>query len=432
MALLLPVILQALNSISKLLVGAEGRLAAISVQTDRPLGIMPKPWQALAQGGEDIGTFLNNNTAQVTAIRPQQIRIDHLYDGYNVVSKSDNTLVFDWSKLDAQVEKIRATGAMPFFSLSYMPSVISKSDIVDEPKNYNDWQLVVQKTIEHYSGEKGLNNVYYEIWNEPDLFGKWTIGGKKDYRRLYTFASRGAQQARGVKPFKIGGAATTGLYDNWVNYFFPYILENRLRLDFYSWHRYDKNLDKFTQDVNQVGTLIDSHPYFADVEKIISEMGSDSKQGGDNDTRLGAAHLVAVAGELMGKIKYGFTFAVSGSWGILGKPRYEAIRFLNMLGDQRLSLTGTGSWVSAIGGLKNNTYQVLLVNYDPKNTHSEVVPVSFIDLKPGTFTLKQSVMLGGVVQSEIATTEAMLQKSIPMSPNSVVLLELTPKQITTN
>ncbi|KKS33243.1 MAG: hypothetical protein UU93_C0001G0074 [Candidatus Amesbacteria bacterium GW2011_GWA2_42_12] len=428
MALLLPVILQALNSISRLLVGAEGRLAAISVQTDRPLGIMSKPWQALAQGGEDVGTFLDNNTAQVMNLKPQQIRIDHLYDGYNVVSKNDNTLVFDWSRLDIQVDKIRATGAMPFFSLSYMPPVISKSDIVDEPKDYSEWQLVVQKTIEHYSGEKGLNNIYYEVWNEPDLFGKWKMGGKKDYRKLYTFASRGAQQARGVKPFKIGGVATTGLYDNWVNYFFPYILENRLRLDFYSWHRYDKNLDKFTQDVNQVRTLIDSQPYFANVEKIISEMGPDSEQGGDNDTRLGAAHLVAVAGELIGKIKYGFSFAVSGSWGILGKPRYEALRFLNMLGDQRLSLTGEGTWVKAIGGLKDNTYQVLLVNYDPQNAHSEVVPVSFMDLKPGTFTLKQSVMLGGVIQSEIATTEAMLQKSIPMTPNSVVLLELIPKK----
>ena len=99
-----------------------------------------------------------------------------------------------------------------------------------------------------------------------------------------------------------------------------------------------------------------------------------------------------------------------------------------MLGDQRLSLTGEGTWVKAIGGLKDNTYQVLLVNYDPQNAHSEVVPVSFMDLKPGTFTLKQSVMLGGVIQSEIATTEAMLQKSIPMTPNSVVLLELIPKK----
>lgn len=432
LALVLPILLRSLNSVTKFLAGAEGRLAAIAVETNRPLGTMPAPWRALAQGGEEMGTFLDNRVGQVAALRPAQIRIDHIYDGYNVVNKNGNELVFDWAKLDAQVDKIRATGAMPFFSLSYMPTAISKGDIIDEPRDYNEWALVVQKTIEHYSGNKGLDGVYYEVWNEPDLFGKWTMGGKKDYRQLYTFASRGAQQARGVKPFKIGGAATTGLYENWVNSFFPYILDNRLRLDFYSWHRYDSNLDKYTEDVVKVDQLIQGHPYFSNVEKTITELGPDSEKGGSNDTNLGAAHLVAVARELMGKIKYGFTFSISGAWGILGKPREGAMQLLGKLGEQRLSVTGEGTWVRAIGGQKDFTYQVLLVNYDPKASHSEVVPVSFINLVPGTFILKQTILGGGTVQNEEATTEAVLQRSVPMTPNSVVLLELTPKQIVTN
>ena len=36
-------------------------------------------------------------------------------------------------------------------------------------------------------------------------------------------------------------------------------------------------------------------------------------------------------------------------------------------------------------------------------------------------------MGGGTIQSEVATTEAILQREIPMTPNSAVLLELTPK-----
>ena len=78
---------------------------------------------------------------------------------------------------------------------------------------------MVQRTIEHYSGEKGIANVYYEVWNEPDLFGKWTMGGNKDYKKLYLYASRGAQAARVSQTFKFGGPATTGLYKNWLDQF---------------------------------------------------------------------------------------------------------------------------------------------------------------------------------------------------------------------
>ena len=114
-----------------------------------------------------------------------------------------------------------------------MPLAISKGDIVDEPKDWNEWALTVQRTIEYYSGEKGIANVYYEVWNEPDLFGKWTMGGNKDYKKLYLYASRGAQAAQVSQTFKFGGPATTGLYKNWLDRFFPFILENQLRLDFF-------------------------------------------------------------------------------------------------------------------------------------------------------------------------------------------------------
>ncbi len=69
-----------------------------------------------------------------------------------------------------------------------------------------------------------------------------------------------------------------------------------------------------------------------------------------------------------------------------------------------------------------------MVNYDPRGEHSEIVPVTFVNLVNQNFLLRQIVMGGGTTQSEAATTEAMLQKEIPLTPNSAVLLELTPKQ----
>ena len=424
LALALPLLLKGVNYVQRLMIGAEGRLAAITVETDHVLGPMPQPWRALAQGGEDLLGFMDKAGPQVAGVKTQYVRIDHIYDGFNVVGPG---LTFNWTSLDQVVDKIRAAGATPFLSLSYMPLAISKGDILDEPRDWNEWSLVVQKTIEHFSGEKSIPDVYYEVWNEPDLFGKWTMGGSKDYKKLYLYASRGAQAALVSQAFKFGGPATTGLYRNWLDSFFPFILENRLRLDFFSWHRYDIDLNKYSEDVAFVNLWIESHPYFANVEKIISEMGPNSEKAGENDTRVGAAHLLAVTRELLSQIKYVFTFSVTGQWGVIGKPRYEALRLLSDLGDQRLAVSGDGTWVRAFGAKKGDTYQVLVVNYDSRGGHSEVVPVTFVNLVNQNFLLRQTAMGGGTTQTEVATTEAILQREIPLIPNSAVLLELTPR-----
>ena len=426
LALVLPVLLRGVNYLQRWMAGAEGRLAAINVDVERPIGPLPQPWRALAQGGENLKTFMDGNSEKIRELGPQYIRIDHIYDGFNVVAAENNNLKFNWTELDALVDKITAAGATPFFSLSYMPSAIASGDEVSEPKDWNLWADVVQKTIEHYSGERGLTGVYYEVWNEPDLFGKWTMGGRKDYKKLYSYAAAGARDAQNTQPFKLGGPATTGLYRNWLDKFFPFILDNNLRLDFFSWHRYDPDTNKYAQDVTNVDRWLDSHPYFANVEKIVSEMGPQSQAGGINDTSQGAVYVIAGQRELMYKAKLGFNFAVNGSWGILGKPRGEALKMLGTLGAQRLSVSGEGTWVRAIGAMKDGTYQILVANYDPKGAHSEVVPVSFMNLKNNNFILKQTFLAGTSRQEEVATTAAIWQKQVAMTPNSAVLLELTP------
>lgn len=427
LALVLPGFLRLANNAVRSIAGAEGRLAAITVETDRIVGPIPRVWAALAQGGEDLKTFLDKDQDKIARFRPEYIRIDHIYDQFGVVKRDGSgKLTYDWSELDGLVDKMASVGAKPFFSLSYMPEVMASGDMVSTPKNWAEWSELVKATVEHYSGEKGIENVYYEVWNEPDLFGKWKMGGSRDYKDLYMYAARGAAAARGVTAFKIGGPATTGLYRAWVDKFFPFILENKLRLDFVSWHRYDLDINKYISDADSADKWLDSHPYFSQVEKIVSEMGPNSSAGGENDTAAGAAHLVASARELMFKIRYGFNFAVTGSWGVVNKPRGQALAMLAGLGSQRLSLSGEGSWVRAIGAMKNNAYQVLLANFDPKGTHSEIVPVSFIRLSGNNWQLKKTLLGGQTTVTEIATTSAMIQREIPMQPNTVVLLELAP------
>src|SRR6185369_10750978 len=239
---------------------ASGEPANLQVDTTAVLGPMPRPWRNLAQGGEQFDWRMGSLVPSVRALHPEYVRIDHIYDFYDIVKGTPGNLTFDFSKLDGLIDDIVATGAKPYIALSYMPPAISNGDILGKPQRWEDWQLTIQKTIEHVSGQKGIANVYYEVWNEPDLFGKWNYYGDKNYLTLYDYAARGAANARGVKPFKIGGPAITALYQNWFDAVAKFAVNNHVRLDFFSWHRYSTDLDLYKKDMFSVKEWVAKYP----------------------------------------------------------------------------------------------------------------------------------------------------------------------------
>jgi hypothetical protein len=147
--------------------------------------------------------------------------------------------------------------------------------------------------------------------------------------------------------------------------------------------------------------------------------------GKENDLNIGAAHLVAMNRELMGKTKLNLAFAVWGKWGVLGKPRGKAMEFLERLGSFRLPITGEGTWVKAIAGKDKNTYSVVVVNYDEKDNHIESVPVTFTGLLPGKYKFQSQTLSEELKEIEIATSAAIWQTTIYLPKNQVVYLELS-------
>ena len=64
---------------------ASGVPANLVVNTTAVLGPMPRPWRNLAQGGEDHNWRIDKLTPQVAALKPEYIRLDHVYDFYDIV-----------------------------------------------------------------------------------------------------------------------------------------------------------------------------------------------------------------------------------------------------------------------------------------------------------------------------------------------------------
>lgn len=435
-----------LDKIREFFSKASGQPANIVIDTQAVLGPVPRPWRNLAQGGEGHDWQLAPIVNQVKALHPEYIRIDHLYDFYEIVGGTSGNLTFNFAKLDPILDAITATGAKPFISLSYMPPAISRGDIVDQPSNWADWQLTVQRTIEHISGTKKISDVYYEVWNEPDLFGKWNYYGSKSYLTLYSYSAMGAKQAKNVLPFKLGGPAITALYKNWFQALAKHALNNNLKFDFFSWHRYSHDLERFEKDFIEIRGWKARYPALSDVELLITEWGPDSNNHPGYDTGYSGAHAVATSIMMMNAIDRGFVFEIQdgkdpqgqanwGRWGLLThadfgsktKPRYQALQFLDQISNQRLSLTGQGSWVKAVAARnpRLNT-EILLVNFDPKGTHSENVPVTFTNIEPGNYQVLLQFFGGRSQTISIATSAASLQINIPIPVNNLVKVELKP------
>ncbi|TRZ52394.1 hypothetical protein D4R99_02770 [bacterium] len=433
--------------------------ANIVVDITKTSGPFPDRWKALAQGGEESGTrMLENVVPQISELYPKYIRLDHIYDFYNVVSRdSSNNLSFDFSQLDQTVCDIYHAGAKPFLSLGYMPPTMSSDgSLIGQPKNWNEWTFLVQKTVEHYSNKNTIlscgamedfwkTDIYYEVWNEPDLetFGKWSYTGGKNYSDLYFYSVKGAQQAQNVLPFKIGGPVTTTLYKNWIQKFLDYVILNNLRIDFISWHHYSKKTNDYTDDIVNLNKWLSEDPKYIPYQKlpkIISEWGYDSAVNPIADTEVGAAHTVASLRNLLNaKLELAFLFEIkdgpSPSWGILTndgkeKPRYQALKLLNSLDGSQLMVDGEGSNVSAIASLNSEKVVLILTNYDESGRNYEAVPVSFKNLDGIKYNLtkkyadgRSDTMLNIVpVGSEIRLDQ---EKSIIMQANTVVELELT-------
>lgn len=443
----LPLVILATKKVLNPSKQASGKLANISVDASLPQSpINPQLWQNFSQGGEEPKDMLAPVISEVAALSPQLIRVDHIYDYYNVY-RSENS--FDFSQLDKVVKTIIQTGAKPMLCLSYTPANLSgNGQITSVPKNWQAWQNLVKATVERYSGRNGLNitNVYYEVYNEPDLFGGWHYGKEPNYLTLYYYSILGAKSAQNVNSFKIGGPAITGFYPNWIKALLNYASKNNLPVDFVSWHRYSENLPDYDSDFESLNQILTDYPAYFSVERVISEFGPESEYSSWYSSQTGAAHAIAVSTHLLGKVHRVFAFELkdgpekagvenSRQWGMIGhetngkktKPRYQAYLFLNQLKGKRLLLEGEGSWVSGTAAKDGNMIKILLVNFDPHGRHSEIVPLRVNNLSSGNWQIDLDYLFSPDSKQNKLVSEGKLFQRVSLSANDAVLITLTRK-----
>jgi hypothetical protein len=425
---------------------ATGTKATIVVDASVTLeSISTDFYHAFAQGGEEATDMIAPIVSETKALTPRIIRIDHIYDHFDVVSGSSGNLSYNFDKLDQIVGTIVATGAKPLLSLSFMPTVIAKDgSIINQPNNWDDWAAVVKRTVEHYSGkgEKNISGVYYEVWNEPDLdqFGKWKLSGEKNYLTLYRYAAQGATSATNVNGFAIGGPSTTGLYKNWI----IGLASTGARIDFFSWHSYVSDPKQYMTDQHNLVDWLLPYPGLSLKPTLITEFGFTGAKNTLYGTTFGAAHTAAVIRQLIsGGPTYLFSFELidgpnqkdGTGWGLFthptngkkAKPRYSIYSFMDAMKGDRLQLTGEGTWVTGFATKRDNVIRIFLVNFDPYGSHSETVPITVTGLTNGAYTYKERFLFGRSIQTDESITNGTLTKEVFMQTQSMAILEITQK-----
>lgn len=388
-------------------------------------------WPNFAQGGEEQALMLQPAELQIRKLQPHYIRIDHL---------------FDFPDLDQRLEEIISLGATPFLSLSYFPSDIS-TNLTDYPTTFDLWKDLIAKTIQRYSGQTGKNysGIYYEVWNEPDLFGKMT---PEQYFNLYQAAVEAADQCQDCQPFKIGGPAITTLKKDWLSSFFSLINQNRVRIDFVSWHSYQTNPQKTLWETNEIIQMTGFTAINPKPELIISEWGSTPENSPLHDSYFDASHTINAVNLLkntpldklfafelkdgpdpQGKTHWGrWGLLTHQSAGLIPKPRYFAFLYLDKLLNYELTPRQQASEISTIGSTNGReNYAFVFAN---NRNFGQPLFLKVKDMPPGIYTVNtylydKSHQPEAPQTSQIVLNENELNLSISLEPNAISLTELS-------
>jgi len=153
----------------------------------------------------------------------------------------------NFSYLDQVFDTMLEHGVRPFVELGFMPGALASGKQTvfwwkgnaTPPADWDLWSELLRGLLSHWISRYGSEEVRkwpVEVWNEPNLEGFWEGASKENYFRLYESS---VLAIKSVDPaIRVGGPATCGTSDDWVEDFLAFVRERGLALDFFSRHLY--------------------------------------------------------------------------------------------------------------------------------------------------------------------------------------------------
>ncbi|MBU0549352.1 MAG: hypothetical protein KKH80_01645 [Candidatus Omnitrophica bacterium] len=149
------------------------------------------------------------------------------------------------------IKNINASGGITLLNLYGMPPGLGKVlDKKSSPWDIKAFKELLKDIIRYFSCEKGYN-IWYEVWNAPDL-DDFFIGQKQEYFNIYQAIAESVKELEREtnRNIPIGGPGVTWWFQNiegnsvlypqrsLIYELIRFCAQRRLPLDFISWHAY--------------------------------------------------------------------------------------------------------------------------------------------------------------------------------------------------
>ncbi len=190
------------------------------------------------------------------------VDVHRIFTNFDADENDPKSYKFDFT--DIYLKNIASVNAKTFYRLGASIEHQRKVGTV-APKDFLKWAKICEHIIMHYTEgwADGFHYdiEYWEIWNEPDCrYGAdgpsscWT-GTDEQFYEFFTVVFKHLK-AR-FPHLKIGGPAIASLWSPWlVKDMIKTIKDEKLKLDFFSFHRYAKTPGDFLCDIDEAVRLM--------------------------------------------------------------------------------------------------------------------------------------------------------------------------------
>ncbi|TNJ66954.1 hypothetical protein FE784_07060 [Paenibacillus hemerocallicola] len=187
---------------------------------------------------------------------------------------ADDPASYDFSRTDEYIRSVLATGAKIVYRLGESIEHTKVKYYVHPPADMEKWARICVNIIRHYNEgwadgfHYGIR--YWEIWNEPDNPDRncmWS-GTPEQYYEMYRIAATAIK--RHDPALKVGGQAATMVNLPFTEGFVAYCRDNRLPLDFFTWHTYADEPGQIMRNALKARKLLDEAG-FEDTESHLNE-----------------------------------------------------------------------------------------------------------------------------------------------------------------
>jgi xylan 1,4-beta-xylosidase len=357
--------------------GDDGEaIVEIVVDARSVTGPTQRPWRPiigsehlalLLRGAGPGGRNVGDELAEAFRIARRELGAESVrahaifHDSLGVYREIDGRPVHDFDRVDAALERLLETGLRPVIELSFMPhdlaadperTVFDYRGIISPPRDMGRWSELVTalvRDLEERFGRDEVRRWPFEVWNEANLRVFWAAD-EAAYFDLYDATARAVKAADPA--LAVGGPSTAAV--GWVDDLLEHAAAADVPVDFVTTHTYGLPPLDLRPILGRAGR--------PDLPIYWTEWGISPTHGSPiNDSVWGAPIVCAGMRSAAGRVDALAYWVASdhfvelgeperlfhGGFGLLTvgnlrKPRFWALRVLELLGDEDLRVEFDG------------------------------------------------------------------------------------------